>query len=221
MTLSTGTLSHYAATDDNDLDLLNNLEDYENMGNLEEYQLGTRANTDEEAKFPVKYFVLFTPEDDPDTTETDESTEVEIVGEPIQWNGSGDESPVFELDPDILKSGEDGTFRLLKVDLDIIHPASGELSEAKEDADTGSGIVAIKRDDETPVTELKIHAVESLPAGAKVSLLFTNGSGENMRYRIWKDAAMTQPVVNFTTEFDATIDTTLYFEGLKKSHPLA
>ena len=28
-----GTLSSYAATDDNDLDLLNNLEDYENMGN--------------------------------------------------------------------------------------------------------------------------------------------------------------------------------------------
>ena len=115
-----GTLSHYAATDDNDLDLLNNLEDYENMGNLEEYQLGTRADTDEEAKFPVKYFVLFTPEDDPDTTETDESTEVEIVGEPIQWDGSGDESPVFELDPDILKSGEDGTFRLLKVDVEVV-----------------------------------------------------------------------------------------------------
>ena len=26
---------------------------------------------------------------------------------------------MFELDPDILKSGEDGTFRLLKVELDI------------------------------------------------------------------------------------------------------
>ena len=84
-----------------------------------QFKFKWQADTDEEAKFPVKYFVLFTPEDDPDTTETDESTEVEIVGEPIQWDGSGDESPVFELDPDILKSGEDGTFRLLKVELDI------------------------------------------------------------------------------------------------------
>ena len=84
-----------------------------------QFKFKWQADTDEEAKFPVKYFVLFTPEDDPDTTETNESTEVEIVGEPIQWNGSGDESPVFELDPDILKSGEDGTFRLLKVELDI------------------------------------------------------------------------------------------------------
>jgi len=82
-----------------------------------QFKFKWQADTDEEAKFPVKYFVLFTPEDDPDTTETNESTEVEIVGEPIQWNGSGDESPVFELDPDTLKSGEDGTFSLLKVDI--------------------------------------------------------------------------------------------------------
>jgi len=106
---------------------------------------------------------------------------------------------------------------LLKVDVDIVHPASGELSDAAEDADTGSGIVAIKRDDETPVTELKIHKADSLPAGSTVSLLFTNGSGESTRYRIWKDAAMTQEVISSTTEFNAAVDTTLYFEGLKKS----
>ena len=94
-----------------------------------QFKFKWQADTDEEAKFPVKYFVLFTPEDDPDTTETDESTEVEIVGEPIQWDGSGDESPVFELDPDTLKSGEDGTFRLLKVGIEEVEGTNenGEL----------------------------------------------------------------------------------------------
>jgi hypothetical protein len=107
--------------------------------------------------------------------------------------------------------------RLLKVDVDIVHPASGELSDAAEDANTGSGIVAIKRDDETPVTKLKIHAADSLSNGSKVKLLFVNGSGENLRYRIWKNADFTDEVLSSTTELDATIETTLFIEGLKKS----
>lgn len=44
---------------------------------------------------------------------------------------------------------------LLKVDLDIVHPATGELDEAKEDVNDG-GYVSIKRevdgDDVAPVT---------------------------------------------------------------------
>ena len=106
---------------------------------------------------------------------------------------------------------------ILKVDLDIIHPATGELDEAREDADQRSGIVAVKRDDETPVTQLKIHASSSLPAGSKVGLLFTNGSGENTRYRIWKNADFTDEIISSTTELDATIEHTLYIEGLSKS----
>jgi len=99
------------------------------------------------------------------------------------------------------------------VDLDIVHPATGELDETREDADAGSGIVAIKRDDETPVTKLKIHAASSLPAGSKVSLLFTNGD----RYKVWKGAAMTDEIISSTTELDATVEHTFYVEGLSKS----
>lgn len=115
------------------------------------------------------------------------------------------------------KDGTERIILLLKVDLDIVHPATGELDEAREDANTGSGIVAIKRDDQTPVTQLKIHAVDSLPAGSKVSLLFVNGSGENTRYRIWKNADFTDEVISSTTQMDATIEHTLYIEGLSKS----
>ena|GEM_PF-3342396 len=135
-----------------------------------------------------------------------------------------DENPIFveivEFQNTKLRWGIGDRYHeieLLPVDVDIVHPATGELSDTAEDADTGSGIVAIKRDDETPVTELKIHKADYLPSGSKVSLLFSNGSGENTRYKMWKDAAMTQEVISSTTEFDTTIDTTLYFEGLKKS----
>ena len=75
---------------------------------------------EQEQQYPITWFILFTPEDDPDTTDVDESiTEVEIVGDPIQWDGDNAESPVFELDPNELKPGVDGSFSLLKVDLDV------------------------------------------------------------------------------------------------------
>lgn len=157
-----------------------------------------------------------------DHTEDHKTIETGVVDyEVIHWDG---QSLTIDGNPVSLPTQERGciypygSVRLpFLVDLDIVHPATGELDEAKEDADTGSGIVAIKRDEETPVTELKIHAADSLPAGSKVYLFFTNGSGENTRYRIWKDAAMTDEIISSTTELDATIEHTLYIEGLKKS----
>ncbi|MBB5353875.1 hypothetical protein HNR46_004139, partial [Haloferula luteola] len=43
---------------------------------------------------------------------------------------------------------------LLPVDLDIIHPVTGELDEGKQSDPTEGGYVAVRRDDETPVTKL-------------------------------------------------------------------
>jgi len=71
------------------------------------------ADTAQEEKFPIRYYVLFIPEDDPGTAENEEETELEIV-DTIEWDGVGDESPVFEIDPDSLKYGEDGRYRLLQ-----------------------------------------------------------------------------------------------------------
>jgi hypothetical protein len=76
--------------------------------------------------------------------------------------------------------------RLLKVDLDTVHPATGELDEAKEDVNDG-GYVSIKRevdgDDVAPVTQLKLHANSSLPSTSKFRLKFTDGG----RYKIYCD----------------------------------
>ena len=65
--------------------------------------------------------------------------------------------------------------QLLKVDLDIVHPATGELDEAKEDVNDG-GYVTIKREVEdehiAPITELKLHANSSLPSSSKFRIKF-------------------------------------------------
>lgn len=116
--------------------------------------------------------------------------------------------------------GQDITLKLLPVDLDIIHPATGELADAKEDLDDG-GYVSVQRledpadstSDVTPKTKLKIHAVAIAQSAWKIRLKF-NGAD---RYKIYRDEARTQEVVSEQTEFDATQDTTLYFHGLKKS----
>ena len=64
---------------------------------------------------------------------------------------------------------------LLPVDLDIIHPATGELDESEEDIDDG-GYVSIKHEsngepDVAPVTQLKLKAI-------------TEASGLNLKYRL-------------------------------------
>ena len=83
-----------------------------------QFKFKWHEGVEEEQQYPVKWFILFTPEDDSDTPEN-ESQQIEIIGDPIEWPGDTDESPLFEIEPDSLKPGEDGSYRLLKVDLDI------------------------------------------------------------------------------------------------------
>ncbi len=59
--------------------------------------------------------MLYIPEDDPDTPEDEEETALEIV-DAIEWDGPVVESPVFEIDPDSLKSGQDGALSSQDVD---------------------------------------------------------------------------------------------------------
>jgi hypothetical protein len=101
---------------------------------------------------------------------------------------------------------------LMPVDLDIVHPATGELDEAKQHDPTKGGYVAVRRDDGTPVTKLVIHQGVGLE-GRKYKVKF-NGAD---KFKLWKDEARTQVVVSEQTEFDPAQETTLYFEGLKKS----
>jgi len=75
------------------------------------------ASIAEEDRHALTYLVVFTPEDDPDTTE-DESDAKEIV-QTIEWDGQSAESPLYTVDPDMEKSDEDGQYFLLPVEIEI------------------------------------------------------------------------------------------------------
>ena len=102
---------------------------------------------------------------------------------------------------------------LVPVDLDIVHPATGELEEGKQHDAMQGGIVAIRRDDQTPVTELVIRQSGGLPSGAKFKLQFNQAD----RFRVWKDKARVWGVTSELTEFDPASENTLYLEGMKPS----
>lgn len=175
------------------------------------------GNVAPEDRYPVEYIVLFIPKSDNDPSNGDESEMVEVVSSvSVSWNGQSAESGSFEIDPLSIDAGKEGSYRLLKVDLDVVHPATDELNEAKEDVDDG-GYVSIKRevdgDDVAPVTQLKLHANSSLPSTAKFRLKFADGG----RYKIYSDVGRATEVVSEQTEFAANVDTTLYFQGLGKS----
>ena len=109
---------------------------------------------------------------------------------------------------------------LLPVDLDIVHPVTGELADANEDIGDG-GYVSVQRledpanstSDVTPKTKLKIHAISGAQSTLKTRLKFSGGD----RYKIYLDEARRQEVVSEQTEFNASQETTLFFHGLKKS----
>ncbi|WP_185691495.1 hypothetical protein, partial [Puniceicoccus vermicola] len=70
------------------------------------------GDVDESEKTPKTYHILFQPQDDPDTEDVDESEDIEILSEVIEWDGSS--GTVFELDPEVLKPDMEGTFLLLE-----------------------------------------------------------------------------------------------------------
>jgi len=119
----------------------------------------------------------------------------------------------------LAQATEEGTQKtglLLPVDLDIVHPATGEVNEQREDSTLNPGIVAVKRDNKSPVTKLVIKPI-AFSGDLKFKLRFNQGD----RYRLWKNVAMTEAVTSEQTEFDGSQETTLYFEGLKKSQQRA
>ncbi len=71
--------------------------------------------------------MLFIPENDPDTAEKEDQTGMEIV-DTIEWDGSGDDSPVEEIDPDSLKPGEDGRYELVDMGLYVDHNRDGSIN---------------------------------------------------------------------------------------------
>jgi hypothetical protein len=95
------------------------------------------------------------------------------------------------------------------VDIDVIHPASGEMSESRESSE--GGYVAIRRDDETPITKLRLRPLTGMPS-AQFKLSWASG-----KVKLWKDEARTQAVTSDQTAFPADTETDVYLEGLEKS----
>ena len=107
---------------------------------------------------------------------------------------------------------ESGTYHavlLLPVDLDVIHPATGEMNENREQSE--GGYIAIYRDEETPVTKLKLHKLAGLQS-ATFKVVFTSD-----KINLWQDENKTQAVISEQTVFSADVDTELYIEGVEKS----
>jgi hypothetical protein len=102
----------------------------------------------------------------------------------------------------------DQAVALVPVDLDVVHPATGEESESRESSE--GGYVAIRRDANTPVTKLRLHKFAM--AGAQFKLSWTSD-----KILIWKDAAGTEAVASDDTTFSADVDRDVFLEGVAKS----
>jgi hypothetical protein len=105
---------------------------------------------------------------------------------------------------------------LLPVDLDIVHPATGELAESDQHDATKGGYVAVHRgtvpDAAEPISKLVIRASNGIPR-LKWRLHFDRGT----KFDLFKDSQLTQYVFSDSTEFDSAQDVTLYFKGHEKS----
>jgi hypothetical protein len=75
----------------------------------------------------VTCLLVFQPEDNPDTKDIDESTKNAKVVETITWDGAAGESRFFTIDPDQKKSGVDGSYRLLPIDIKEV--ASDQIND--------------------------------------------------------------------------------------------
>jgi len=97
------------------------------------------TETAAEDRHALTYLVVFTPEDDPDTTE-DESEQKEIT-QTIQWDGQSEESTSYTLDPDTENSGKDGEYSLLPVEVapDVL-TVNSDFDEGRIDPATGYAI---------------------------------------------------------------------------------
>ena len=107
------------------------------------------------------------------------------------------------------KSIDSVKLTLLPVDIDFIHPETGEMNESRESSE--GGYIAIRRDEQTPVTKLKLRKLDGI-ANAQFKLVFSSG-----KMKLWKDAGRTQAVESDSTTFPGNQDTELFFEGVEKS----
>lgn len=84
-----------------------------------QFRFAWEDGVEPEQQYAVTYHILFIPEDDPDTSEDESIIGMELVGDPIVWDGQA--TTVFEIDPETLKPGEDGRFELVSLEIGRAH----------------------------------------------------------------------------------------------------
>ncbi len=95
-----------------------------------------------ESKYPVTLFLVFTPEDDPETDEDESKTQAEII-KPFKWDGLNDESKGFEIDPDSERNGKDGRYSLFLLPVEVapdVLAVNSDFDEGRIDPATGYAI---------------------------------------------------------------------------------
>ncbi len=102
--------------------------------------------------------------------------------------------------------------RLLPIDIDFVHPATGEMNESRESSE--GGYIPIKRNEQTPVTKLKLHKLEGME-NAEFKLVFSSN-----KIKLWKqlsNGVFSGAVTTNSTKFPANQDTEIFVEGVTKS----
>ncbi len=101
---------------------------------------------------------------------------------------------------------------LLPIDIDVVHPATGEMTESREASE--GGYVPIERNAQTPVTKLKLHKLEGMP-NAQLKLAFSSN-----KIKLWKQfsgGVFSEAITPDSTTFPANQDTEVFVEGVTKS----
>jgi len=158
------------------------------------YQWKWDDGTNVDSRHSVSWLVVFRPKDNPETPQDESVENMEIVGSPLNWNGQSDQSPVFELDPDTLKSGKaEGSFFLLPIQ-----------------------ITDIQRD-----TSIPYDVVNRVPINVSKSCTVTIGgtlpSGKNIDLTIEATGTGAATLEDGFTSMQLTSSTTVKINGLTNS----
>jgi hypothetical protein len=177
-------------------------------------------------------FLLVTYETDANGVETPTQTEVKY----LTMSPSENESQPLPLSPEAPAPGKSKRLRLLPVDLDVAkishNAALGELDDSKKES-TGAFVPLNSDDDDYSATSTSLGSDKDQPVaiigendllpiylkklpqltGAKFLLDIPS------KTKVWKNSNR-QDEVTSTTEFDASVDTTVYAEGVSKGSDL-
>lgn len=123
-----------------------------------QFKFQWKEGVTQKQRYALTYLLIFQPEDDPEAPEDKSVENAEIVGNPIKWDGQGEKSQVFTIDPDERKSGVDGSYYLLPIEI--------ELRDIKGHANTGDDVTIANWNTAQNIAENNIAWIEAHTSAA-------------------------------------------------------